>query len=97
VWDRSDTQRLSELIDKLNSANAIADATARNAAVRAVQAGAQPGHERLFVGKDRNKASIITLADANRKARPVLKVQADGAAGIEFVDADGKVTSPLPN
>jgi hypothetical protein len=97
VWDRSDTQRLSELIDKVNSANAIVDATARSAAVKAAQAGAQPGHERLFVGKDRNKASIITLADANGKPRLVLKVQADGAAGIEFLDADGKVTRRLPN
>jgi hypothetical protein len=97
VWDRSDTQRLSELIDRLNSANAIEEPTARTAAVQAANASAQPGHQRLFAGKDRDRASVVTLADANGKARLVLKVQADGAASIEFLDADGKVTERLPN
>ncbi len=97
VWDRSDTQRLSELIDRMNSANAILDPTARSAAVQAARASTQPGHQRLFVGKDRNRASIMTLADANGKARLVLKVQADGAASIEFLDADGKVTNRFSN
>jgi len=96
VWDRSDTQRLSELIDALNAANAIEDPVARPAAVKAATAGAQPGYQRLFVGKDRNRASLVTLADAKGQARLVLKVQADGAASIEFLDADGKVVDRLP-
>jgi hypothetical protein len=96
VWDRSDTQRISELIERLNAANAIQDPTARSAAVQAARASAPPGHQRLFVGKDRNRASVVTLADANGKARLVLKVDADGAASIEFLDADGKVTARLP-
>ncbi len=96
VWDRSDTQRLSELIERLNSANAIEDPTARSAAVQAVRASAQPGPLRLFVGKDCNRASVVTLADANGKARLVLKVGADGGASIEFLDANGKVTDRLP-
>jgi hypothetical protein len=50
----------------------------------------------VFVGKDRNRASLVTLADANGKARLVMKVQADGAASIEFLDADGKVVDRLP-
>jgi hypothetical protein len=96
VWDRSDTQRLSELIERLNAANAIADAEARNAAVQAARATAQPGPQRLFVGKDPSRASVVNLFDATGKARLVLKVEADGAASIEFLDADGKVTSRLP-
>lgn len=96
VWDRSDTQRLSERIDRLNSANAIGDATARTAAVQAATASTQPGYQRLFAGKDRDRASVVTLADANGKARLVLKVQADGAASIEFLDANGRVTDRLP-
>ena len=96
VWDRSDTQRLSDLIERLNAANAITDADARTAAVQAARAKAQPGQQRLFVGKDRSRASVVTLSDAGGKARLVLKVEADGAATIEFLDADGKVTSRLP-
>jgi hypothetical protein len=96
VWDRSDTQRLSELIDALNAANALKDADARTAAVQAARAKAQPGNQRLFVGKDRSRASVVNLFDANGKARLVLKVEADGSASIEFLDAEGKVTSRLP-
>jgi hypothetical protein len=96
IWDRSDTQRLSELIDRLNAANAIADPAARLAAVQAVRASAQPAPRRLFAGKDRDRASVVTLADANGKNRLVLKVDAGGAASIEFLDANGKVTDRLP-
>jgi hypothetical protein len=96
VWDRSATQRLSELIDATNAASAIEDPAARKAALAAAAARAEPGHNRVFVGKDRNRASLVTLADANGKARLVMKVQADGAASIEFLDADGKVVDRLP-
>ena len=96
VWDRSDTQRLSELIERLNAANALADAEARTAAIQAARARAEPGHQRLFVGKDRSRASVINLSDASGKTRLVLKVSAEGEASIEFLDATGKVTSRLP-
>jgi hypothetical protein len=96
VWDRSDTQRLSELIDALNAANALKDADARTAAVQAARAKVQPGNQRLFAGKDLNKASIVNLFDANGKSRLVLKVDADGTASIEFLDAEGRVTNRLP-
>jgi len=36
------------------------------------------------------------LADAQGKPRLNLKVQADGSASIEFLDAQGKVTDRLP-
>jgi hypothetical protein len=93
VWDRSETQRLTELIEALNAANKREEGAARTAAVAAARAKAQPGHQRLFVGKDRSRASIVNLFDANGKARLVLKVEADGAASIEFLDSDGKVTN----
>ena len=96
VWDRSDTQRLSELIERLNAANAIQDTTARAAAVKEARAQAQPGHQRLFVGKDRGRASVVNLFDASGRPRLVLKVEADGAASIEFLDAAGKVINRLP-
>jgi hypothetical protein len=96
VWDRSDTQRLSELIERLNAANAIQDTTARAAAVKETRAQAQPGHQRLFVGKDRGRASVVNLFDASGRPRLLLKVEADGAASIEFLDAAGKVINRLP-
>jgi len=96
VWDRSDTQRLSELIERLNAANKIPDQEARTAAIQAARAKAEPGNQRVFVGKDRSRASVVNLFDANGKARLTLKVEADGGATIEFLDAAGNVTSRLP-
>ena len=95
VWDRSETQRLTELIEALNAANTLADADARTAAVKAARAKAQPGHQRLFVGKDRSRAAIVNLFDGKGQPRLVLKVDADGASSIEFLDANGHVTNRL--
>ena len=96
VWDRSEAQRLSELIERLNAANAIQDIEARSAAIQAARATASPGHQRVFVGKDRGRASVVNLLDASGKPRLVLRVEADGTASIEFLDAEGKVTNRLP-
>ena len=90
VWDRSD-QPLSDLIKGLNAANALPEGPAREEAVKAVRAKAQPGPRRVFVGKNAEKASTVSLADANGKPRLVMTVGADGSASIEFLDAEGKV------
>lgn len=95
VWDRAET-RLSELIEKLNAANAIEDPAERNAALQAARAGAPAGPQRVFVGKGRDRAATVMLADASGKPRLNLKVQPDGSASIEFLDAQGKVTERLP-
>jgi hypothetical protein len=95
VWDRSDTH-LSELIRKLNDANAIQDAAERDKAVTAARATAPPGPRRLFVGKNGDRSATVSLADANGKPRLVLKVDADGAASIDFLDESGKSVQRLP-
>lgn len=89
VWDRSDT-RLSELIKKLNDANAITDAAGREKAVQAARASAPPGPRRVFVGKNQEKAATMSLADASGRPRLTLTVTADGAASIAFLDESGK-------
>jgi hypothetical protein len=96
VWDRSEQQPLSELIRGLNEANALPEGAARDAAVKAVRARAQPGPRRMFVGKNSDKAAMVSLADANGKPRLVMTVGADGAASIDFLDADGKTIQRIP-
>jgi hypothetical protein len=51
----------------------------------------------VFVGKNADKASTVSLADANGKPRLVITVGADGAASIEFLDADGKIMQRIPS
>jgi len=96
VWDRSDQQPLSDLIKGLNDANALPAGPARDEAVKAVRAKAQPGPRRVFVGKNTEKAATVSLADANGKPRLVMTVGADGNASIDFLDADGKTIQRIP-
>jgi hypothetical protein len=96
VWDRSDTVRLGELIDKLNAANKIADRAERDTAVAAIRAAAPPAPRRVFVGKNGDKAAVVSLADGDGKPRLTLTVDAAGNPRIEFLDAQGKVVSKLP-
>jgi hypothetical protein len=95
VWDRPET-RLSELIDKLNAANALQDPAAREAALKAVRASAPPAPRRVFVGRSGDRAATVSLADAKGQVRLTLSVNADGEASINFLDADGKVVQRLP-
>jgi hypothetical protein len=95
VWDRSE-QPLSDLIKALNTANALPEGPARDEAVKAVRAQAPPGPRRLFAGKNPDKSATVSLADAGGKPRLVLKVEADGTASIDFLDADGKTVHRVP-
>ncbi|MGH9175266.1 MAG: hypothetical protein ACRD1H_12965 [Vicinamibacterales bacterium] len=95
VWDRPEV-RLSELIDKLNAAQKIPDAAAREMAIQAARASMPPSPRRVFVGKNTDRSAAIMLADANGKPRLNLRVDAAGQASIEFLDADGKVTERIP-
>ena len=96
VWDRSE-QPLSDLIRGLNAANALPAGAERDAAIQAVRAKAPPGPRRVFVGKNNDRTAQVSLADAAGKPRLVLKVDPDGAASIDFLDADGKTVQRIPS
>jgi hypothetical protein len=51
---------------------------------------------RLFAGRDIAKAAVINLGDRMGKTRLRLIVDSLGSARIEFLDANGTVTSRLP-
>jgi len=93
VWDRPE-EPLTVLIDKLAAARAIADEQKRNQAVAAVRAQ-YPDRHRVFVGKRPDRASVVTLSDADGRPRLTLRVTADGAATIEFLDSTGRITRTL--
>ena len=80
----------------MNAAAAVRDPAARQAAIRAANAVHPPGVRRLFVGKNDDKSVAVSLADAAGRTRVNLKVDADGAAALEFLDENGKVVDRLP-
>ena len=94
VWDRPESP-LADLVDRVNAANAIQNEAERDAALAKVRAGAPKPAQRVFVGKSRDRSSTLQLSDAQGRARLTLRVDAAGAAVIEFLDAEGKVTRKL--
>jgi len=52
---------------------------------------------RMYIGRVRNGSSLIMLADAQGKPRLQLAVDESGAARIDFLDENGKVTFSLPD
>jgi hypothetical protein len=94
VWDRPDAP-LSELVDKINAANAIQDRAARDAALAQIRAAAPKAALRVFVGKGRDRVASVLLSDAQGRSRLALKVDAEGNASIEFFDAEGNVVHRL--
>ena len=52
---------------------------------------------RVYVGKNADKESEVTLYDANGKARIKMSVSAEGTPKLDFLDAGGKVIYSLPN
>jgi hypothetical protein len=95
VWDRSELP-LSDTVRALNAANALPSGPERDRAVQAARAAAPPAPRRLFAGKDTDRSAMVSLSDANGKPRLVMKVEADGSASIEFLDADGKTVQRIP-
>jgi hypothetical protein len=94
VWDRPESP-LSDLVDQVNAANALANERERAQALDRIRAAAPKAAQRVFVGKTRDKASSVQLSDAEGRPRLTLKVDADGAAVIDFLDANGKVVRRL--
>lgn len=60
-----------------------------------VKANIPGGAPRLFVGKSRDRASIVMLQDATGVPRLMMKVDADGAASIGFLDAKGNLVREI--
>lgn len=60
------------------------------------QGGVPRGARRLFVGRNRDRASVINLADPIGRVRLRLMVDSLGSAQIQFLDTLGHVQSTLP-
>ena len=52
--------------------------------------------ERLRIGKDYDKSSVIKLKDAKGRVRIELKVEANGNSKLNFLDDVGKVIYSIP-
>ncbi|MGH8237852.1 MAG: hypothetical protein ACREXP_12620, partial [Steroidobacteraceae bacterium] len=87
-----------ELSDKLRKAGTEEDRRLLTAQMQELNKKLQAAGgftNRLFAGKD-GGSSLVMLADKKGRPRLMLKVDAEGAASIEFLDEAGKVVHRMP-
>ena len=95
IWDRPEIP-LIDIMTRREEILKMPDGEAKTAALKNLdEQNFSP--TRVYVGKNAEKESEVTLYDASGKARIKMSVSADGAAKLDFLDAGGKVTYSLPN
>lgn len=87
---------LNDLLNKQKEISGLPTKEARDAAYRALREQGQLMTERLRIGKDYDKSSVIKMKDAKGKVRIELKVEAGGNPKMIFLDELGKVVYSLP-
>ena len=97
--DRHNTN-IFEWANRRDSLRKLPDSPAKTEALRRLQEG-EPNDprvaERVYVGRDTLKNAILKLSDRLGKPRIRLLVDSLGAARLEFLDADGRVTHRIPD
>jgi hypothetical protein len=95
VWDRPEVP-LDQILTRREEAKKMPDGEAKTAVLKKIdEENFSP--TRIYVGKNAEKESEVTLYDAKGKARIKMSVTAEGNSKLDFLDADGKVTYSLPN
>jgi hypothetical protein len=87
---------LDQLMERFDAAQKLPTDEQRKTAMQAIGAN-DNGAVRVFVGKNQDRAAVISLADAHGKPRLTLTVDASGAPRIELLDEAGKVVGSLPD
>ncbi len=82
-----------QLDKRYNRIQAMTDSGARADSMKAFEPFA--GSQRLYAGRARNGASLVSLSDPGGKVRLRLSVDSAGAARIEFLNKDGNVIKTI--
>ena len=87
--------KATEVLASLSQALQSAKSTAEADSIRREYLSRIPAREivarRLFAGRDREGASLVTLSDPDGKPRLRLQVDRLGKASIAFLDEAGKI------
>ncbi|MDR3606005.1 MAG: hypothetical protein P4M08_01340 [Oligoflexia bacterium] len=87
---------LNDLVNRQKEIAKLPTKEDQNAAYRALRDQGLHMTERLRIGKDFDKSSIIKMRDSMGKTRIELKVETNGNAKLNFLDERGKVIYSLP-
>jgi hypothetical protein len=98
-WDRSDVP-IRLLVTQRRKIDSMPEGPAKTAALNqwiASQGGLDYSAARLFVGRTRNKSSLIQLYDRSGKVRLRLAVDSLGAPSLRFMNDSGRVFYSVPD
>jgi hypothetical protein len=95
IWDRPELP-LNDVFARREEIAKMPEGDAKIAATRKLDAD-NLSPTRLYVGKNDNRESEISLYDAVGKPRIKMSVTAEGSAKLDFLDANGKVMYSLPS
>lgn len=87
---------LNELVNKQKEISKLSTKEAQDSAYQTLREQGLLMTERLRIGKDYDRSSIIKMKDAKGKVRIELKVEASGNPKINFLDDSGKILYSLP-
>lgn len=98
VADRADVD-IHDLVTQRDAILKLPEGAARTEALMKLQAprnGVPLFAQRVYVGRDTDKAALVNLCDPNGRPRLRLQVNAAGEPSLEFLDQDGNVVLRLP-
>lgn len=94
VWDRPETS-IAPVVDRLWEVRQMPEGPERDQAM--VEARKRVGGvTRMIVGKTRDRAVVVSLADPHGRTRLRMKVDEKGTPTLEFLNEDGAVIERLP-
>jgi hypothetical protein len=89
-----------EFAQELDSVQKMPDGAAKTEAMtrlrQPIQNGVVANAQRVYIGRDRSKASVLRLSDPMGRPRLVLRVDSLGLPQLEFLNDSGRVVSRLP-
>jgi hypothetical protein len=84
-----------QMIDAFTRAKTMLPSAARSAALADLKKKYPPAHQRRALDRDPDNSVGLTLADASGHPRLKVTVAPDGTPAIQFLDAQGNITSTL--
>jgi hypothetical protein len=95
-WDKP----INVFAAEIDSVSKMADGPAKTAAMarlrQPVQNGVVANAQRVYLGRDRTKSSVLRLSDPMGRPRLLLRVDSLGSPRLEFLDDSGRVTTRIP-
>ncbi|MGD9590497.1 MAG: hypothetical protein AB7Q37_15110 [Pyrinomonadaceae bacterium] len=95
IWDRPEIP-LDQILIRQEEIDKMPSGEAKIAALSKIKVD-NHSPTRVYVGKNADRDSEVTLYDANGRARIKMFVTASGTAKLEFLDASGKPIYSLPD